>query len=422
MDTHNRHMSAPDDSDPAKLAPTNESTVEFLLTFARIAHRAGYPTADLEERLGSLADALGLEAAQISATPTLLELSFGSLPRQRNYSLRVRPTTVDLDAITRLEELAQDVSEDQVAVGAALERLTEIDAEPLRRRWYVELGAYALAGGAVTPVLGGGWREIVAGALVGLLVGVVALLARRAARAEPMVSPLAGVVASFGAATIAQLGLDASPNTVTLAALITFLPGMSLTIGVRELATEHLQSGVANTANALIQLLGLVFGVAVGRSLATQWFGIVQHTVSRPAFSGTHLVAALAAGLAFTVTLRASFKAAPTMCAATLLAVAVSAIGRSLFGPAAGTFAAALAIGLVGGLLAGRLHRPALVFIVPGVLMLVPGSTGFNSLIQLLTGNTVSGIDAGFNAFVTAMAISYGLMVSTVILPSRLVR
>ena len=110
------------------------------------------------------------------------------------------------------------------------------------------------------------------------------------------------------------------------------------------------------------------------------------------------------------------------MCAATLVAVAVSAIGRSLFGPAAGTFAAALAIGLVGGLLAGRLHRPALVFIVPGVLMLVPGSTGFNSLAQLLTGNTVSGIDSGFNAFVTAMAISYGLMVSTVILPSRLAR
>jgi uncharacterized membrane protein YjjB (DUF3815 family) len=54
--------------------------------------------------------------------------------------------------------------------------------------------------------------------------------------------------------------------------------------------------------------------------------------------------------------------------------------------------------------------------------MLVPGSAGFNSLLQLLTGETVSGIDAGFNAFVTAMAISYGLMVSAVILPPRLGR
>ena len=103
-----------------------------------------------------------------------------------------------------------------------------------------------------------------------------------------MVAPLAAVVASFAATGIAQLGLKAAPDTVTLAALVTFLPGMSLTIGVRELATEHLQSGVANTANAIIQLLGLVFGVAVGRSLATQWFGIVKHPLTASGFTGTY--------------------------------------------------------------------------------------------------------------------------------------
>jgi len=415
-------MSPPNASAGAELHPSNESTVEFLLGFARVAHRAGYPTSDLEELLGSLAAALGLEAAQISATPTLLELSFGSLPHQRSYTLRVRPTAVDLDAIGRLEDLARDAIDGRLTVAAALARLEEIEARPLHRQWYVELAAYALAGAAVAPVLGGSWREIAAGGVVGLLVGVVAGLARRTARAEPMVAPLAALVASFSAAAIVRLGLNASPDTVTLAALITFLPGMSLTIGVRELATEHLQSGVANTASALVQLLGLVFGVGVGRSLATHWFGIVQHNVSRPGFTGAHLVAAVAAGLAFTVTLRAPFKAAPTMCAATLLAVTASAVGRSLFGPEAGTFVAALSIGTVGALLAALLRRPSLVFIVPGVLMLVPGSTGFNSLLQLLTGQTVSGIDAGFNAFVTAMAISYGLLVATVILPPRLIR
>ena len=413
-------MSTSDASGRAEL-PT-ESKVEFLLEFAQLAHRAGYPTSDLEERLGSLAAALRLEAPQISATPTLVELSFGALSQQRSYTLRVSPKGVDLDAIGRLEDLARAITDGRVTAGAALDRLAEIDRRPLERRWYVALAAYALAGGAVAPVLGGGWDEVAAAGVVGLLVGVVAEFGRRASRAAPMVAPLAAVVASFSATGIAQLGLKASPDTVALAALVTFLPGMSLTIGVRELATEHLQSGVANTANAIIQLLGLVFGVAVGRSLATQWFGIVKHPLTSSGFTGTYLLAAVAAGLAFTVTLRAPYKAAPVMCAATLLAVSASAAGRSLFGSAAGTFVAALSIGTVGALLATPLRRPPLVFIVPGVLMLVPGSTGFNSLLQLLTGETVSGIDAGFNAFVTAMAISYGLMVSTVILPPRLIR
>ena len=141
------------------------------------------------------------------------------------------------------------------------------------RPWPVLLAAYGVAGAALTPVLGGGWREALAGALVGLLVGAIAIPAKQRARTEPMVAPVAAVAASFCAASLAELGLDAAPDIVTLAALVTFLPGMTLTIGMRELATEHLQSGVANTASALIQLLGLVFGVGIGRSIAVSWFG-----------------------------------------------------------------------------------------------------------------------------------------------------
>ena len=65
--------------------------VELLLRFARAGHAAGYPTAELEERILALADSLGLGEAQVSATPTVVEVSLGSLPHQRSYTLRVRP-------------------------------------------------------------------------------------------------------------------------------------------------------------------------------------------------------------------------------------------------------------------------------------------------------------------------------------------
>jgi uncharacterized membrane protein YjjB (DUF3815 family) len=75
---------------------------------------------------------------------------------------------------------------------------------------------------------------------------------------------------------------------------------------------------------------------------------------------------------------------------------------------------------LVGGLVGPRLRRSPLVFIVPGVLMLVPGSAGFNSVLQLLSEHTVSGITAAFDTFVTAMSIAYGLIVSVSVIPGRL--
>jgi uncharacterized membrane protein YjjB (DUF3815 family) len=78
-----------------------------------------------------------------------------------------------------------------------------------------------------------------------------------------------------------------------------------------------------------------------------------------------------------------------------------------------------LVVGVVGGVAGSALRRSSLVFIVPGVLMLVPGSAGFTSALQLLANQTVSGITAGFDTFVTAMSIAYGLMIASVILPRR---
>ena len=180
---------------------------------------------------------------------------------------------------------SRDVLDDQVELVDALARLDEIEAKPLVRPWFVRLSAYALAGAALTPVIGGGWRELIAGGFRRLS-SVWSPSAPGASRGDGADARAdRGIVASFTAAPLAELGLKASPDVVTLAALVTFLPGMALTIGVRELATEHLQSGVANTANALVQLLGLVFGVGVGRSIASSWFGVVHqvapHAASR---------------------------------------------------------------------------------------------------------------------------------------------
>ena len=100
------------------------------------------------------------------------------------------------------------------------------------------------------------------------------------------------------------------------------------------------------------------------------------------------------------------------MCIATVLALVANEAAAAIFGRGAAVFFAALTVGVVGGLVGSRLRRSPLVFIVPGVLMLVPGSAGFNSALQLLGNQTVGGINAAFDTFVTAMSIAYGLIVS----------
>jgi uncharacterized membrane protein YjjP (DUF1212 family) len=242
------------------------ATTEFLLRFARTGHRAGYTTAELEERIELLARALGVRDVEASATPTVVEIALGPFAGQQTFTLRVRPSTVDLGAIADLDDLVADVLDERLDAPAALERLAAVEATPISRPYPVMLAAYVGAAVVLTPMLGGGRDEALAAGIVGAVTGVVAIAGGKSSRLESIVAPLAAIAAAFTASIVAQAGLGASRDLVTLAALVPLLPGMTLTVGMRELASKQLQSGVANTADALFQLLGLVFGVEIGRS------------------------------------------------------------------------------------------------------------------------------------------------------------
>ena len=262
-----------------------DAATELLLRFARAGHDAGYPTADLEEQVLALAGAFGLGDVEVSATPTLVEVSLGSFASQGSATLRVRPTAVDLDAIARLDDLVQDALEGQLDADGALVALGHVRDSPLRRPRPLVLAAYAVAGSALTPVLGGGWRAAVAAALVGLLVGAITLSTSRTARTEPMVAPIAAVAASFCAALLVRLGLDASADVVTLAALVTLLPGMTLTIGMRGWRPST-SSPVSPTRRAHSSSSSGSRSASRSATVASNWFGEVSGPAPSPAWLG----------------------------------------------------------------------------------------------------------------------------------------
>ena len=172
MDTDNRHMSAPDDSDRRRARP--DERVDGRVP-ARV--RSTSPIAPATRRRTSRTASARWPASSGWKQPR-------SLRRRRCWSCRsarcrasaTTPRACGRRPSTSMRSRGSRISrETSTRVGVDRRRRARAAhgdrRRPLHRRWYVELGAYALAGGAVTPVLGGGWREIVAGAVVGLLVG-----------------------------------------------------------------------------------------------------------------------------------------------------------------------------------------------------------------------------------------------------------
>jgi uncharacterized membrane protein YjjP (DUF1212 family) len=395
------------------------SPAEIVLAIGRALQLYGAPAHRLEEAVAKVAARLGL-VAQVFSTPTALLVSFGEPGRQHTSLIRVEPADIDLEKLAAVDVLADAVAASEVTPAAALARLRELEAAFARYGRVLTTVSFGLVSAVAARLFGGGAAEILAAGLIGITLGALAMAFGRA-RSSSLVFPVfAALTAAALSAPVSQWSGAASPWLVTVASLIVLLPGLTLTVAFTELATRNLVSGTARLMSALIVFLQLGVGVAVGQRVAAQLFPIeaVAH-LPAPLPAWTELVALAVAPLGLLVL----FRAAPRSLA--IIAVACAAgffgarAGAAILGAELGVAIGAFFVGLASNLYARLFARPAAEPLVPGLLLLVPGSLGFRSLGFLLERDTVDGIEAAFSASLAAMAIAAGLLLANVAVSPR---
>jgi uncharacterized membrane protein YjjP (DUF1212 family) len=404
-----RPLARGDDPDPF--------AVGFVLRLARALHAYGYSAARLEDILAATADRLGLAGHRFFSMPTQIMAAFGPEDRQRTHLLRVEPGEVNLGKVAALEEVSLEVAQGQVSPEEGMARIERIVAAPSPYGPAVVTLAHGTLSGSVCQFLGGGWREIVVATLLGLGLGLLAIYAANHARVGRVFESLAAFLLSTAAIGLARLVGPMSVFVATLAGLIVLLPGLLLTTAITELATRHLASGTLRLSSAFMTLLGIVFGVALGTRLGTMLFGAPLSAAATALPGWAPYVAMVLASASSVVILRADPRDSLWIVAAGVLGVLSGRFGAVKLGQELGTFVAAFGVAMASAAYERWRNRPAPVVLVPGILLLVPGSIGYLSVSSLMERNTVAGIDTAFTMVLTAVALVAGLLIASIIVP-----
>jgi uncharacterized membrane protein YjjP (DUF1212 family) len=392
--------------------------VGFVLQLARALHAHGYSAQRLENILGATSDRLGLAGHRFFSMPTQIMAAFGPEAQQRTALLRVEPGEVNLGKLAALEQVSLDVAYGRASLREGMTEIARIVAAPSPYGPALTTLSFGVLSGAVCQFLGGGWREIVVATVLGLGLGLFALYAERHQRVSRVFETLAAFLISLTALALARLVGPISIFVATLSGLIVLMPGLLLTTAITELATRHLASGTLRLSSAFMTLLGIVFGVALGTRIGITLFGVPDSTVLTAPLPGwVAPVAILLAAACSVVILRADPKDAPWIIAAGVLGVVAGRFGAVKLGIELGMFVAAFGVALASSAFERWRHRPAPVVLVPGILLLVPGSIGYRSMSSLLERNTVAGIDNAFSMILTAVSLVAGLLIAGVIAP-----
>lgn len=399
---------------------TPDAREVFLATLGRELHRAGIATDAIEATLSDVASAIGLDV-EVFALPTYITIAVGPEWRQHTVMMRLEPGRVSLRKIAVLNEIYDDLRSDRIDIMQATALVTEVDSRWPRLPSWVEIPALALIALGVAMILGGGTRELVVSMTIGICTGALSTLTGKSA----VMARLFPVAAAFTAALIvAAFTVVLGPTNIyisIIAGIVILLPGYSLTLALHELANDFLVAGVARLGRVLSVLLALGCGAFLGLAIVP-WVLRTGSVQSHPVPTAWWILASVGMAIGLSITLDARLRDFSWVFASSFVALLSARLLGVTSAHVVAAFLAAFVCGVVANIGARFLRVPQAIMLVPALLVLVPGSLSYESVLFVFQHNIDSALIQAVNTVAAAIQIVAGLLLSQLVLPAGTLR
>ncbi|PPF84144.1 hypothetical protein C5B96_07540, partial [Subtercola sp. Z020] len=413
------------------------SILTMLRTLGIAMLASSQATNDVETTLYEIAETYHLKGIRIAVLPTFVVLQLDSIPsvavdtgmidvravRDARGGVSREPALTgrtDLDTVSSLSvRLDQAAAIDELVNDARLGRLDPDDAAPrfaLIRSSPPRFPAWMVVVGHTVLCLGFGLtlnpsiEAIPAFVLLGAIVGLMLLLGRRL----PTLASAMPVFAAFIVTVVTVLFLagpaSGDPLRLITPALVSFLPGLTLTVASIELTSNQIIAGASRIVYGVSQLLLLTFGVIAGFTVTAH---ATQLTIGPQLGWWTSVagVALVAAG--YVLFLSAPKRSFFWILLSLFVAFSAQTLGALVIGPQLGGFVGALVIVPVSRLFARfRTAPPATVLTLASFWLLVPGALGFIGISETATQATGSATVV-VNTALSLFSIALGILVGT---------
>ncbi|MFG0245571.1 MAG: threonine/serine exporter ThrE family protein [Phycisphaerales bacterium JB052] len=397
----------------------DEPRARFLIELARALGTFGTSANRVEDVIGFCADAFGYNA-QTFTTPTSVFVSLEDTDGDiHTYLARVHPGEADLTKMMALDRVFNRTISGHLSPTEGVAEIKRIVTMAPRYPVWMIVICFGVIGVCAGNFLGGAEKEMAASGIVGLLIGLLVQFTGRKREFSRLMEFLSGLGAALIAGYLA-LPFGGYMTTVPIiAGIIILLPGLTLTMAMVELSMKHVVSGTARLAGAVMVLLVIGFGVVLGQTIVDRTTGTAPIAVAHNLPWYIDLLSVLVATLCMAVLFQAHLRHAWIMVLAGLLSFYSARFGTLYLGPEIGVLGAAMVVGVASNLYARIFDRPALVMMLPGLIILVPGSLGLRSLQLFMSSATVDGVQSSFTVLVVGVALVVGLLLANVIMPPR---
>jgi uncharacterized membrane protein YjjP (DUF1212 family) len=399
--------------------PTTVRDSEFAEVLGDVAaglHGVSMPSDVVEEEIRAISDGQGVPVESL-ILQSRLELQVGKGPGSEVVLRTIEfDTGWNLGRLTALQGVVSRLRGARVATHDVLTSARREIADILNRpptfsATPVAVG-YGVYGAAVSARVGGGWREVAAGTIVGLIAGLVHFGSTRSRQLDLLQSFTGAFLGTLAAFLLRLVMPPFDEARAVFGGMSLLVPAMVLTIGTAEIVHEALESGVLRLAYGVLRFVMIGFGIAAAMKVFGLFAGPPMSVASRPLPMPIVLGLVTLGGVALTVCLQGRWRDTPWIVAGVLVAFGAHELTRLIFPPDGSPFLATFLLGAVAIVqyrLGGRL--PA-ILIIPGFLQIAPGFLGTRTVLALIRPGSQASIDTVYHVVLLALQLVIGLLVA----------
>ena len=434
-----------------------EDMIDIAIRAGTIVLENGGETYRTEATVNKIAAALGAKTASSFVTPTVIQFSYTDDNDHYHSAIRrIKKRGVNLDKISLIDELTRRIERKKKTYNPRVieSLLSRIENAPVYKTPFV-LVAAALSSFCFAFMFGGTLQEASAAFVVGFVLRLFLLHAQKRQFGGFSTSLFSGAITSVLTEIAYLCGFIPATEITLISVLMQVVPGLAIVNAIRDIIEGDLVSGAARLLDAFMVAAGLSVGAVSGLFL----FGLfddklglsaVKDVVSSVGAGGssvldvesvTSLVGSAEAvvsdiadslstggGIAFIVALAAAvwgggaagfssvyLHAKPLDI---LLGALCGAVGWFLFTLTGGSGASSYLVGaftvaVLAEIIGASLKTPATVFLLPGLLPLVPGGGMFLTMRSAVNGLMSESLTNAYTTLFAAGSIALGIALAS---------
>ena len=397
----------------------------------RIALRAGEVMAShgaeayrIEDTVCRILGTTGFEyiEAYVSVTGLILTLSDKSLDQEVTLTKRISNRGSDLSQISLANDISRHFVEGELSIEEAETLLNELHGKK-NYSWGIQLLCYGLTSGIFCLMFGGMPLDALSSALIGLFFGAIGLGLKKLHLAAFMWNFLCSVLLGLAFVFIYSLfGQHLNPGPILSGAIMPLVPGMLLTVAIRDLLKGDYMSGVSRGIEAVITALSIAAGMSIVMRLFDSSAGALSlESPSRWLGDSLLLYLPFQALCSFlsTVSFVVLFDAERKHLVPCGIAGAFTWLIYCLFTEfrlsGIALFLSAFGASILAFIFARTKKAPVTVFFTGGILCLVPGAGIFQTMYYLVGRHIAEGSEQLLTTLETAGLIAIAMAVATFI-------